>query len=172
MFIAPALESALILVLAFAGWISGTPLIFASLGPTAYELVETPERPSARPYNILVGHLIAVLAGFAALWLTNAWAVPSVSSHGVPFPRVWSAAIAALLTVFGTLLARANQSAALSTTMLIALGFMQTWQDGVVIMVAVLLMTAIGEPVRRWRRRAKESTEKAGKGKNRSSEFG
>jgi len=150
-FLAPLLEAALIVILALAGWLSRTPLVFASLGPTAFEIVETPKRPSARPYNIIVGNLIAVLAAFAALWLTGALAAPSVSAHGVPLDRVWAATVAAMLTVFGTLLARATQPAALSTTLLIALGIMQTVKDGIMIMLAVLLITAIGEPLRRWR---------------------
>jgi CBS-domain-containing membrane protein len=151
LFLAPLLEAALIVILAVVGWVSGTPLVFASLGPTAYEIVETSDRPSARPYNIIVGNLIAVLAAFAALWMTGAWGAPRVSAHGVPLDRVWAATIAALLTVLCTLLARATQPAALSTTLLIALGIMQTARDGVIIMLAVLLITAIGEPLRRWR---------------------
>ncbi len=149
--LAPALEGALILLAALAGWISHQPLVFASLGPTAYELIETPERKSARPYNIIAGHLIAILAAFTALFITHAWAAPSVSAHGVPLPRVWATMLSALLTVLGTLAVRAGQPAALSTTLLISTGLMQTWQDGVIIMAAVLLMTAAGEPVRRWR---------------------
>lgn len=31
------------------------PHFFASLGPTAYELAETPERQSAKPYNVAAG---------------------------------------------------------------------------------------------------------------------
>lgn len=151
LFIAPPLEAALILVVALAGWISHEPLVFASLGPTAFEIIETSKRPSARPYNIIVGNLIAVLAAFAALFLTHAWVEPSVSSNGVPLLRVWAVMLAAMLTVFGTLLVRATQPAALSTTLLISAGIMQTWKDGAVIMAAVLLMTAIGDPVRRWR---------------------
>jgi len=150
-FLAPILEAALIVILAVVGWLSRTPFVFASLGPTAFEIVETPKRPSARPYNVIVGNLIAVLAAFAALWLTGSWAAPSVSAHGVPLDRVWAATVAAMLTVFGTLLVRATQPAALSTTLLIALGIMQTVRDGIIIMLAVLLITAIGEPLRRWR---------------------
>lgn len=153
LFIAPVLEAAFITIVSLAGWMSHNPLVFTSLGPTAYELIEKPQRPSARPYNIIVGHLIGVIAGFFALWLTHAWAAPSVSASGVPLPRVWAATVACMLTVFGTLLARAGQPAAISTTLLIALGTMQLPKDAVVIMAAVLLMTAVGEPVRRWRAR-------------------
>lgn len=154
--VAPALEGALVFVVALAGWITHQPLMFASLGPTAYELVETPERQSARPYNILVGHLVAVVGAFVALALSHAWAVPAVSSSGVPLLRVWAAMLAATFTVFVTLLLKATQPAALSTTLLISLGVMQTWKDGAIIMIAVVLMTLIGEPVRRLRCKHRE----------------
>ena len=36
-------EGGLILVLGAIGWATKQPLIFASLGPTAYELVEQPQ---------------------------------------------------------------------------------------------------------------------------------
>jgi CBS domain-containing membrane protein len=151
--IAPICEGVLILVAALAGWITHRPLIFASLGPTAYELIETPKYPSARPYNIVVGHVVALLAAFASLYLTHAWAAPVVSAAGVPLPRVWAAALAAALTVFVTLLLRAAQPAAIATALLISLGFMQTWQDALTIFAAVMLMLVLGEPLRLWRLR-------------------
>src|SRR6185312_11137105 len=40
--IAPLGEAVLILIVSIIGWASHQPLIFASLGPTAYELVEKP----------------------------------------------------------------------------------------------------------------------------------
>ncbi|MGH9588239.1 MAG: HPP family protein [Acidobacteriaceae bacterium] len=146
--IAPVAEGLLILIVSIIGWASHQPLIFASLGPTAYELVETPKRPSARTYNVVVGHLIAVLAGFAALFIVRAWSAPPVSGHGVPLLRVWAAVIAAALTAFFTLLLRASQPASLSTTLLISLGLMQTAQDGFMIMAGVILITLVGEPIR------------------------
>ena len=153
--IAPLCEGALILAVSVAGWLTKSPLVFTSLGPTAFELIETPNRPSARPYNVIVGHLIGVLAGFAALWMTDAWAVPGISSGKVALPRVAAGTISALLTVLVTLLAHATQPAALSTTLLISLGTLQRWQDGFFIMAAVLLLVLLGEPLRRWRSREK-----------------
>jgi hypothetical protein len=38
--------------------ITRQPLIFASLGPTAYELAEEPQLRSAPAYNIIVGELV------------------------------------------------------------------------------------------------------------------
>jgi hypothetical protein len=151
--IAPLCEGGLILLVSLAAWLSHKPLIFASLGPTAYELIEQPHRKSARPYNIIVGHLIAVIAGLAAIYATHAWTVPAVSIASIPLPRVWAAALAAALTVLGTLAARATQPAALSTTLVVSLGNMQRWQDSLIIMIAILLMTVVGEPLRIWRER-------------------
>lgn len=160
--IAPLGEALLILVVSIIGWASHQPLIFASLGPTAYELIETPKRSSARPYNIIVGHLIAVLVGFAAIFLTRSWSVPSVSVHGVPLPRVWAAVVAALLTAFFTLLLRAAQPAALSTTLLVSLGLMQTAQDGLMIIAGVVLITLIGDPIRKMRLHSSDEPVSAG----------
>lgn len=151
--VVPPLEGALILVVGLAGYISHNPLLFASLGPTAFEMIETPHSQTAHPYNIIAGHLIGILAALTALWLTHARSAPGISAAGVPLPRLWAAVLAAVLTALGTLLARARQPAALSTTLLMSLGVMQTARDGVVIMAAVLLMTAIGEPIRRLRKR-------------------
>ncbi len=156
--VAPLGEALLLLIVAAVGLLTRQPLLFASLGPTAYELIETPTRPSARPYNILVGHLIGVLSGLLALRLTHAAAVPAVSDlHALPLARVEAAVLAATLTVFGTLLLRAMQPAAVSTTLLITLGAMQRWQDCLLILAAVLLLTIVGEPLRRWRLRSSPS---------------
>jgi len=153
--IAPLCEGALILAVSAAGWLTHSPLIFTSLGPTAFELIETPNRPSARPYNVIIGHLIGVVAGFAALGMTHAWLAPAISSGMVSPLRVAAATISAILTVLLTLLTHATQPAALSTTLLISLGTLQRWQDGFFIMGAVLLLVLLGEPLRRWRSREK-----------------
>ena len=150
--LAPVLEAALLVAAGLLAWAVHRPLLFASLGPTIFELVEQPHRQSAKPYNILLGHLIGVLAGFGALALTGAWHMQAVTgtSHVTP-ARVWAAGLAALLTVFVTTLLRATQPAAISTSLGVALGAMQQFHDGLVIMLSIALMVALGEPVRRWR---------------------
>ncbi len=149
--LAPLCEAGLLLVAGLAAMLTHQPLFFASLGPTAYELTETPESPTAQPYNVIVGHLVGVLSGFAALWLTGAWYAPAVSTSSITMVRVWAAVLATLLTVLGTVLARAQQPAALSTTLMVATGSMQRPIDGPVIMAAILLVDLLGEPLRRWR---------------------
>jgi hypothetical protein len=149
--IAPLGEAFLILIAALAGWLCRQPLIFASLGPTAYEIIETPHRPSARPYSIFIGHLTGIAAAWLSLVLTRAWWIPPVSAHGVPWPRVEAVVLAAALTTFFTLLLRAGQPAAIATSLLIATGVLQRPIDAVIIMAAVVLMILTGEPLRRLR---------------------
>ncbi len=155
LFIVPLCEGAILAIAAVMGWMVHKPFLFASLGPTAYELIETPERPSARAYNIIVGHLAGVLSGFAAVYCCHALNTQGISSGTVVGPRIGAATLAAALTVLITLLLHATQPAAVSTTLLIALGTLQTWQDGFVIMSAVLVVLLCGSPLRRWRLREK-----------------
>lgn len=145
-------EGGLVLALAAIGWAAKQPLIFASLGPTAYELVEQPQLRSARSYNIVVGHLIGLGAGFFAVYVLNAWTAPNVLSAGIVSPqRLWATTIAAILTTFLTLILRAGQPAALATTLLVSLGAMQTRRAAIAIVVGVLIITTLGEPIRRFR---------------------
>jgi len=138
--------------MAAIAWATRQPLIFASLGPTAYELVEQPQIRSARPYNIVVGHLVGLGAGFLAVYILHAWAAPNVVATGlVTTTRLWAIVVAAVLTTLVTLTLRASQPAALATTLLVSLGAMQTRRDAIAIILGVLIITAIGEPVRRFR---------------------
>lgn len=162
--IAPLGEALLILIAALAGFAAHQPLVFTSLGPTAYELIETPHRRSAQISSVLGGHAIAIAAGYLAVFATGAWWVHPVSAEGVPLPRVWAAIMATALTVFFTRLVRVSQPAALSTTLLIALGSMQQPKDAGIIFAAVVLMLLLGEPLRRLRLRHQQEEVRAGKG--------
>lgn len=154
LFIGPLGEAMLVAAVAAIGWGTHRPLLFTSLGPTAYELVERPQQRSARPWNVVAGHLLGLAAGFFALWILGARDAPKVASAGfVPGIRVGASALAAMLTVLLTMLLRATQPAALSTTLLVTLGTMQSGRDAVSIVVGVLLITILGEPVRRVRLR-------------------
>jgi hypothetical protein len=145
-------EGGLVLALATIGWATKQPLIFASLGPTAYELVEQPHVRSARAYNIVVGHLIGLGTGLFALYVLNAWGSPNVLAAGmVSWQRLWATTIAATLTTLLTLILKAGQPAALATAFLVSLGAMQTRRSVVAIIAGVLIITIIGEPVRRLR---------------------
>lgn len=156
--IAPLLEGGLLLVIGVVGLAIRQPLIFASLGPTAYEMVEKPESPSSRPYHIFAGHMIGLAAGFAAVAMLHAWSEPKVLSSGaMTATRVWVCVVGAALTVFFTLLCKAGQPAALATNLLVCLGSFETLHDAFLVAGAVALLIVLGEPIRRLRVRAKLS---------------
>ena len=150
-FIAAAWEAGLLLLAALLSYFLHEPIIFASLAPTIYEMVEMPKQPSAQPYNVLVGHAVGIVAGLVALGVTHAFTAPALSLHVIPLVRVFSVVIAGFLTVVGTLLLKATQPAALATTLLIALGTMQAWPSVLCIACGVAIIVAAGEPVRRSR---------------------
>lgn len=149
--VAALLEAGLLGFAALLGYFLHEPLIFASLGPTAYEVIETPDRPSASFYNLVVGHGVGISCGLVALLLTHAWSAHAVSLAGVPAVRVASIALAGLLTVAGTLTLNATQPAALSTTLLVASGIMQSERAIVCICCAVVLFAVISLPLRKMR---------------------
>lgn len=152
---ATAGEAGLILAMAAIAWAARQPLLFASLGPTAYELVEQPKAKSSRAFNIVAGHFCGLGASFLALYVLNAWSDPNALSTGIlTGKRVCAVTLAAALTTFVTLLIKAGQPAALATALLISLGAMQKERDAIAIIAGVLLITAIGEPVRRFRLKA------------------
>jgi hypothetical protein len=75
-----------------------------------------------------------------------------VISTGVVSPvRLGAVTLAATLTTIVTLPVRAGQPAALATTLLVSLGSMQTGRDAITIIAGVLIIAAIGEPMRRFR---------------------
>ncbi len=148
--LATAGEGALILAAGVISLALRMPLIFTSLGPTAYEMVERPTSRSAKTYNIIVGHMLGLAAGFLSVWALNAWNAPKVAAAGfVTSPRLGAAVLAVVITTAATLMLKASQPASLSTTLLVSLGSMQTRHDAIAIAAAVVLMAAIGEPVRR-----------------------
>jgi hypothetical protein len=152
---APFWEAFLILVAGATAYWSGHPWLFSSLGPTAYELVEKPELPSARPYNVILGHFVAIGCGFLGVALFSAWAEPTVNAHSlITWPRVWASTIGLIATVALNLLLGSSQPAACSTALLVSLGGMQTAYAALWIAVGVLIVDAIGEPIRRIRLRA------------------
>jgi hypothetical protein len=159
----PLLEGGLILLMGCVSLAFGKLFLFASLGPTAYEQIEKPELPSAKFYNVVVGHWIAIGCGFAALALLRAWNEPNPMVVGhFSAARVEACGIAVALTALFTLLAKAGQPAAYATAMLIAVGAMQRAQDALWIALGVLILGIVGEPIRRMRlvpaRRAKQKT--------------
>jgi len=157
---APLSAGALILVIGLIGLVAHQPLLFPSLGPTAFLQTETPDQPSSRPYNVIVGHLVGLLAGFLAVWVCQAAGAPSVlTTHELTAPRVWASVLAIVLTLLVGLLLRASHPPAAATTLLASLGgFPPTLRSTGTVMAGVLLVALLGEGLRRLRVKQTEDT--------------
>lgn len=146
----PLAEGVLLLALSAIGLLLRLPLLFTSLGPTAYEQIEKPAEKSATPYNIIVGHMVGLICGFASLGLFHAFHDPVTSSAGHLTPdRVLASVLACVVTAFINLVLSASQPAAFSTVLLVTLGSYESGRDALTIAIAVVLLAILGEPLRR-----------------------
>lgn len=122
-FTASAVSIGLITTMAY---VSGHPLVVPSLGPTAFLVFNRSQSAVARPRNILLGHLIGVMAGYAALVAFGLQHAPSVVEGGVSSARIGAAALSIALTSATMILLRAEHGPAGATTLIVSLGIMTT----------------------------------------------
>jgi CBS domain-containing membrane protein len=139
-------------------WVFGQPLIFPSLGATAFLIFETPMAEVGSPRNTLIGHLVGVGAGALALGIFGLYHHPSVYVHGVTPARIGAIALAVALTGGLLRLLRAAHPPAGATTIIVASGLLATPRTMLDLMAGVLIMTltgwllnrAMGTPAPRW----------------------
>lgn len=107
---------------------------------------------SARLYNVLVGHFVGLGCGFLGVAAMNVWSAPKVNeTTSVTLARLGAAVIAVAATTFLNLELDAGQPAALATSLLVSLGTYDKAMGALWIAVGVVIIAAIGEPVRRLR---------------------
>jgi arginine exporter protein ArgO len=132
--------------------LAGMLWLFPSLGPTIYLQTQKPADPSSRFLNVVLGHLLGLAAGFAGLFIFNAFNDPvALQAKELTWPRLGAAVFALALTLLLTLLFKAHHPPAGATTLLTALGSIQTAQDAINLMIGVLIVAVAGELVRKTR---------------------
>ncbi len=131
-----------IAIMSLIGWYFKEPFIFPSLGPTAYLFFATPLAPASSPRNAFLGHLIGALAGLGSLYLFGLADTPAVIISGVTGQRIAAAALSISLTSSLMIVFRAHHPPAGATTLIIALGILRTPHEIIVLMMAVVLLTA------------------------------
>ncbi|WP_020629853.1 HPP family protein [Amycolatopsis alba] len=138
--------------------LSGAPLLFPSLGPTAFLVFASPQAPGASPRNTVLGHLAGVLAGLTGLAVTGLLTAAPDLTHP-SWPRIGAAAIALGLTCAAMAALEIPHPPAGATTLIIALGLLHTTPQivavlaGVVLiaLLAVLVNKLFGVPYPWWR---------------------
>lgn len=131
----------LITVTAVLAVLTGQPLVFPSLGPTAFLLARAPSEGTAR--RVLGGHAIGLVAGVLAYRLVaNGLVVTgSLAAGGGPILRLSAAAVlSVVLTTAGMVALDAEHAPACATTLICALGLLTTTLETVGVLVSVLAL--------------------------------
>jgi hypothetical protein len=148
----PVGSAATLAVVAASSLLTGTPLLFPSLGPTAALVATQPASPTSRLWNILVGHLGGIAAGFLALLAFGALHAPTLFRDQVLDPgRAWASVLALALTILLGIAMRASHPPAAATTLLVTLGGIQRTDQVIALAMGVVLVGLVGEALRRLR---------------------
>jgi len=121
----------LVLIPGVAAWVFGRPLIFPSLGPSAFALVLDEDENRFR--RVIGGHLIGVVSGLIAYHalahgLSLAALVPALSANGLRI--VASGVISIALTTASMWATRTSHAPACATTLIVSLGVYQvSWME-------------------------------------------
>jgi CBS-domain-containing membrane protein len=121
--------------------VTHSPLIFPSLGPTAFLFFYTPTAPAASPRNTLIGHAIAVVVGYLSLVVTGLTGAGPSFEVGVTVPRVIAAALSLGATSGLMVLLRVPHPPAGATTLIVSLGILTKPIFLVFLIIAVVLLT-------------------------------
>ena len=150
-----------LLVIGLSGlwaWVVREPLIFPSLGATAFLIFETPMAEIGSPRNTIIGHAVGVLAGAVALAIFGLLDAPSAYVTGVTLARVGAIALAVALTGGILRVLRSAHPPAGATTIIVASGLLAKPTQMLDVLVGVILLTAsgwaanrvLGVPAPRW----------------------
>ena len=131
-------------IMSAAAALTGQPLIFPSLGPTAFLLFYTPRAPTASPRNTIMGHLIGVVAGYGSLVVFGLTDHGPAFAEGVTWARVGAAALSLALTSGFMVWLLAPHPPAGATTLIISLGIMPRPSQQAFLMLAVVLLVLQG----------------------------
>ncbi len=143
----------LIMIPGVLGYLSGNLWLFPSLGPSFFMQMETPRTKAARPYNVIAGHLIGIVAGYVSVIAVSGIAgLPSAFGppHLLLSAHIAASGLSMGLMVLIQVLMKAQHPPASATTLLITLGeFRVAWSDISILLIGIAIMAVVGEIVRR-----------------------
>jgi hypothetical protein len=151
-------------ILALAGGIGlllHQPWLFPSLGPTAMLMLESPDQPSARFVDAIVGHVMAVVVGLAALVACGLYGQPSAPTAGLSVRYVVAGVVSVAVTMLVLGVVHRSHPPAGATTLLVSLGILTTPAEVASVLGAVVLVAGLSWVATRAARRAQPSREAA-----------
>ena len=146
----------------FWAWLLDEPLLFPSLGATAFLFFETPLAEVGTPRNAVIGHFVAIAAAVGALAAFGLLGDPSAYVQGVTPARIGAVAVSVALTGGVLRLLRAAHPPAGATTIIVSSGLLAETRQIVAVAAGVLLITVagwalnrlMGVPAPRWAARS------------------
>jgi CBS-domain-containing membrane protein len=122
-------------------WLLDEPLMFPSLGATAFLFFETPMAEVASPRNTVIGHYVA--AAVAYVWLTVFGLVDAPSALEAGFTSERAAAVALSVAFTGGILRliRAAHPPAGATTVIVSAGLLTSGGEMLALFAGVALLT-------------------------------
>jgi CBS-domain-containing membrane protein len=136
-----------LVVIALSGlwaWLFKEPLLFPSLGATAFLFFETPMAEVGTPRNAVIGHFVAIAAAVASLEAFGLFGDPSVYVQGVSPARIGAVAFSVAITGGVLRLLRAAHPPAGATTIIVSSGLLAKPHQIVAVASGVLLITVAG----------------------------
>jgi CBS-domain-containing membrane protein len=127
-------------LMALGALATGEPLVFPSLGPTAFMLFYQPTSPAACPRNVLLGHLIGIVAGYVSLVAFGLRHAEPALAGGLTLAWVGSAAMSLALTSGAMVWLRVPHPPAGATTLIVSLGIIPRPGQLVALGAAILLL--------------------------------
>jgi CBS domain-containing membrane protein len=150
-----------LLTIALSGllaWALDEPLVFPSLGATAFLFFETPMAEVASIRNTVIGHTVATVVAF--MWLSVFGLVGDASAIDAGFTAERVACVALSLACTGGFLRllRAAHPPAGATTVIVSIGLLTTVSELAVLLAGVLVLSAaawslnraLGVPAPAW----------------------
>jgi hypothetical protein len=123
--------------------ITHQPWLFPSLGPAVMLHVDKPLSQESHPRNTLIGHAVALTAGYGFLLVCGLTTHPSVLQEGVTVPRIIAAAGSLAVTALVLLLLQASHPPAGATTLIVSLGLLHAPRQLAIAAASVVLVTAV-----------------------------
>ena len=135
---------ALLTVAGALAWATGRPLVFPSLGPSAYLVAAADRRPTGR--ELLGGHAVGILAGLLAYHgLAGGAAITgSLAATAPAGARLAASAVVSVgLTTLGMAATDTRHAPACATTLIVALGLLTTAVEAGIVVAAVCGLVAV-----------------------------
>jgi CBS domain-containing membrane protein len=127
-----------------AAWGFDEPLLFPSLGATAFLIFETPMAEVGTPRNTVIGHAVGILAAALSLAVFGLLDEQSAFEEGVTLARVGAVALSVAITGGVLRLVRAAHPPAGATTIIVSSGLLADGDQMLAVAVGVLIVTAAG----------------------------